>query len=64
MSINCRTSKYKYDPDRGVCTFEDGTVYTAKEMLHISRADLSREDEAALHLVKRVFDGEIDTNVK
>jgi len=42
--------------------FDDGTVYTVREMVFLSRHDLSAEDLAAIHLVKRIFGAELDTH--
>lgn len=60
--MHCRTLSYDYDPEEGVCRFEDGTVYTAREMVYIAKCDLSAEDEDAIHCVKRVTGGELDTS--
>lgn len=56
---HCRKLKYKYDPDTGIAVFEDGTRYTAAEMIHIAKHKTTIQDEDALHLVKRIFDGEL-----
>lgn len=60
--MNCRSLRYEYDPDGGVCRFEDGTTYTVREMIFIAKSDLSPETENAIHNVKKVFGGELDTS--
>lgn len=57
--MNCRKLNYKYDPDAGTAVFEDGVMYTAAEMVHIAKQNTTIQDENAIHLVKRVFDGEL-----
>jgi hypothetical protein len=39
--------------------FEDGVRYTMTEALHISRDELQGDDLRALHLVKRITDGQL-----
>ena len=58
-TTHCQSLKYEYDQDTGVCTFEDGTVYTVEEMIFIARQRISVEDMDMIHLVKRIFDGEL-----
>lgn len=60
---HCRSLTYKYDAETGICTFEDGTAYTLREMIFIAKQKLTDEDMDALHVVKKVFDGELDTGV-
>jgi hypothetical protein len=62
MTTSFRSLTYKYDPDTGDCVFEDGTRYTVREMLYIAKHDLDLQDETAIHMVKKMFDGEIDTS--
>ncbi len=61
---HCRSLTYKYDTETGICTFEDGTEYTLREMIFIARQELTDEDMDALHAVKKVFDGELDTGAR
>ena len=62
MTTHCRSLRYEYDPDKGVCRFEDGVVYTVREMIFLAHHDLSPEDEDTIHMVKKVIGGEIDTS--
>lgn len=55
-------TEYQYDPRTGLCMFDDGTVYTVREMVFLSRHDLTIEDREAIHRVKRIFGGELDTS--
>ena len=59
MTTHCRQLRYKYDPDTAQATFEDGTVYTAAEMVYLAKSNLTKTDENAVHAVKRIFSGEI-----
>lgn len=54
--------KYNYDPETGRCVCADGTVYTIEEMLFIARHDFHPDDIKAIHAVKKIFDGELDTS--
>lgn len=58
-----RSLKYEYDQKTGECLFEDGVRYTVREMLFIAKHDLDPQDETAIHMVKKMIDGEIDTSV-
>ncbi len=49
--------RYEFTEDRLV--FEDGTVYTLAEATFMAKDRLSAEDIQAIHLVKRLFGGEI-----
>jgi hypothetical protein len=62
MTINFRSLRYEYDEKTGKCLFEDGTCYTVREMLYIAKHDLDPRDESAIHMVKKMIDGEIDTS--
>lgn len=56
---------YSYNPETGLCTFRDGTVYTASEMIFIAKQELTDDDMDGIHLVKKTFDGELDiTTIK
>jgi hypothetical protein len=57
-----RQLKYEYDQKTGECLFEDGVRYTVREMLFIAKHDLDPRDESAIHIVKKVFGGELDTS--
>lgn len=58
--MNCRTLQYKYNSRNCIATFEDGTTYTLRELLFLAHQDLSLEDEYKLHLVKKIFGGDIE----
>jgi len=51
---------YRYDPEEGTLTFEDGTVYTLAEAIALSKKKESPEDVGKIHLVKRFFEGVIE----
>jgi len=55
---------YSYNPDAGTCTFEDGTVYTVREMIYLAKQNMSEADLDAMHAVKKMFDARIDTRPK
>jgi hypothetical protein len=48
---------YRFEGDRIV--FQDGVSYTIEEAVHIARDRLDDDDIQAIHLVKKLFDGEI-----
>lgn len=48
---------YRFEGDRIV--FQDGVSYTIAESLHIAKDRLDDDDIQAIHLVKKLFDGEI-----
>jgi len=48
---------YTLDPD-GIL-FEDGVRYTVPEAIAVSRSANHPDDVRAVHLVKKIFDGEI-----
>ena len=60
--MNCRILNYTYDPDTDTAVFADGTVYSLREMIFMAHQTISADDEYAIHLVKKVFGGEIDTS--
>jgi hypothetical protein len=43
----------------GVATFDDGVSYTLKEMLYLAERHAAGSDLREVHLVKKVFDGEL-----
>lgn len=48
---------YEYFPDIDLIRFEDGVCYTMQEAIIISR--MGDEDVKAVHLVKKIFGGEL-----
>jgi hypothetical protein len=50
---------YRYNPEEGTLTFEDGVKYTVKEAMTVSKVPGNERDLAALHTVKSIFHGEV-----
>ena len=48
---------YRFHENRAVLEFEDGTEYTMKEALILSRARVRGRDLRVCHEVKKIFDG-------
>jgi hypothetical protein len=48
-----------YEFDGQKLTFEDGISYTLAEAVEVAKKARRDEDVRAVHLVKRVFDGEV-----
>jgi hypothetical protein len=54
-----RTLGLDYVYDRGKITFEDGVEYTIEEAMRVSIGGCEGDDLRKLHLVKKIFNGEI-----
>lgn len=58
--VNALGQSYRYSPDSGRLKFDDGTVYDLFEAFALSKGACTDEDLFGIHLVKKIFDGEID----
>jgi hypothetical protein len=57
--VKSLNQSYSFDSRTGLATFEDGVKYSAAEMVHVAHTGGSDVDIRALHLIKKLFDGEI-----
>ena len=55
---------YRVHANRKVLEFEDGVEYTLDEALILSKGRAAGDDLKAIHLAKKVFDGELVTRRK
>jgi len=49
-----------YDYKDGILTFTDGVKYTIKEAVLLSKGKIQDHDLRFIHLIKKIFDGEIE----
>jgi hypothetical protein len=52
---------YRYNPEEGELTFEDGVKYSVWEALYLSRTRASEETIRAIHKIKGVFNAGIES---
>jgi hypothetical protein len=52
---------YRYQDNRKILEFDDGTEYTLREAAIIAKGKPNDDDLRAIHLVKRIFDGVVIT---
>lgn len=59
--VSALQMSYRYNGETGEMVFSDGVKYTIEEAVQLSKGRLSDDDLMAIHQVKKVFDGEIDS---